>query len=301
MVSEGEIVPVVYAIFDASDSTHTVRLSKSFADEMSVEKMIQNPGRLYYDSPRITMVKNSTSQSYSFQLNEFHPRSQGYFPDFPNPIYQLEQKFDPGMYTLRIDPGDGTEPILVSTYLISDLVVAYPSQATKRIYFYDDPVSFIWFPSSYAYSYEIAFTLIYEEKHQLNGLLTKSTTYSRRIFEEELEWMQDRFKAQIYSDPIYAYFGMQLHTDEFVDYRKPIELILTISTADQDLTQFLSSKSPDVDIRLATEGNLDNAIGIVASKFSRKFPNMQLSPKAMDSLRGGRFTKDLKFVNNSEW
>lgn len=301
LVSEGEIVPVVYAIFDASDSIHTVRLSKSFGDELSVEEMIHDPGRLYYDSPLITMGRNRTTQSYSFQLNQSQPRQQGYFPDFPNPIYQLEQKLNPGMYTLRIDPGDGSEPIIVTTHLITELVVAYPSRATKRIYFYDDPVSFIWFPSAKAYSYEIAFTLIYEEEHQTNGLQTKSVTYSRRIFEEELEWMQDRFKAQVYSDPIYAYYGLQVHEDELVDYRKPIELILTISTADQDLTQYLSKNSPDIDTHRATKGNLDNAIGIVASKFSRKFPNMQLSPKAMDSLRRGRFTKNLKFVNNSEW
>lgn len=301
LVSEGEVVPVVYAIFDASDSIHTVRLSKSFGDELSVEEMIHDPGRLYYDSPLITMGRNRTTQSYSFQLNQTLPRQQGYFPDFPNPVYQLEEKLDPGMYTIRIDPGDGSEPIIVTTHLITELVVAYPSRATKRIYFYDDPVSFIWFPSGNAFSYEIAFTLIYEEEHQTNGLQTKSVTYSRRIFEEELEWMQDRYKAFIYSDPVYAYYGLQIQEDELVDYRKPIELILTISTADQDLTLFLSKNSPNIDTRNAIKGNLDKAIGIIASKFSRKFPNMQLSPKAMDSLRRGRFTKDLKFVNNSEW
>jgi len=301
LVSEGEAIPVVYAIFDASDSIHTVRLSKSFADEMSVESMINNPAYLYYDQARITMNKKNSTKKYTFLLNESIPRQQGYFPDSPNPVYQLEQKLDPGLYTLNIDTGDGTSPININTHLISDLIVAYPGKASKRIYFYDDPVLFIWLPSSDAYSYEIAFTLIYEEKHQSNKLQRKSVTYSRRVFKEELEWMQDRYKAHIYSDPVYSYFGLQIHEDDMVEYRKPIELILTISSADQDLTRYLRNVSPDIDTRNAANGNLENAIGIVASKFSCKFPNMQLASKAMDSLRSGRFTKDLKFVNNSDW
>ncbi|MCK5820559.1 MAG: hypothetical protein KAH17_01690 [Bacteroidales bacterium] len=301
MVSEGEAIPVVYAIFDISDTIHTVRLSKSFADELSVGEMMQDPRRLFFDKPVISLERNKTRQNFFFKLNESQERVQGIFPVSPNPIYQLEHELNPGTYTLSIDLGDGSEIILINTHLINELLVTYPSRATKRIYFYDDPVSFIWLPSENAYSYEIAFTLIYEEEHQVKELNTKSITYTRRIFEEELEWMQDRFKARIYSDPVFAYFGSQIHKDELVEYRKPLELILTISTADQDLTQFLSENSPSFDSRNSTKGNLENSIGIVASKFSRQFPDMQLSPKAMDSLRRGRFTKDLKFVNNPDW
>lgn len=301
LVAEGEVVPVIYAIFDLSDSVHTVRLSKSFADEKSVNEMIHNQQYLYYDSAHITMGRNQTTSGYTFQKIDDLSREEGYFPEYPNPVYQLHQRLNPGLYTLRIDLGDGSEPVVVTTSLISDLVVVYPGPRTKRIYFYDDPVSFIWFPSGSAYSYEIAFTLVYEEYHEVKGLITKSITYSRRIFEEEMEWMQDRFKAQIYSDPVYAYFGRMLKVDPQVNYRKPIRLISTVSTADQDLTQFISESSPNIDGRNDNKGNLENALGIVASKFSTSFPNMQLSPKAMDSLRGGRFTKNLNFIINPDW
>lgn len=301
LVGSGEQLPVVYAIFDASDTVHSVRLGKSFSGEMSVSDLLKNPENYSYSKPEIYLVQLSSNKAFSFKPNRNISKEEGDFPTSPNPIFQLSQKLLPGDYELVIIPEPGGDTIRSGVSLFNDLRVAYPTKTTKRIYFYDDPVSLIWFPASSAFSFEVAFTLRYQEKRPEKEIEIKEISYSRQVLEGDLEWMQDRFKYQLYSDPFFAYLGQNIAATESLEYRKPLELTVNISAADEDLSLFISRNNPDTDTRRDFKGNLEGALGIVAAKCSRKFEKKQLSPKAMDSLRNGRFTRKLKFVNNPDW
>ena len=300
LTGEGEPIPIVYAIFDTSDSIHYIKLGKSFADESSVENQLDEK-HLYYSNPEVSIVNLSSGVEYSFRPSQEQEKDDGYFPISPNPIYMLDKYLNTGEYLVRIKPDNESMLIEEKVLLFNDLKIFYPGKSTKRIYFYDDPSSFIWSHSSNASTYELAFTLEYEESNDFSEIQNKSITYSRTINTDELEWMQNRWKFRLYSDPFYGKIGQKIEEDEAIKYRKPTNLILKISAVGFELNQFIEQNNPDTEIEINYTGNLSDAIGIVAAKYTVKIENLQLSPKAMDSLRSGRFTKNLKFVSNSDW
>lgn len=297
---EGDPFPVVYAILDAADTAHYLRLGKSFADEYSVQELLTKHN-LYYSSPDISLKHLSSGLEFHFEETEEIEKLPGYFPQSINPVYRLNQVLTPGDYLLRIKPDNQTSAIEERIKLFNDLLIYYPGKNSKRIYFYDDPVTFIWSPSKYVSTYELAFTLEYLEVDVNNKSKLKEITYSRTINTEELEWMQDRWKFRLYSDPFFGTIGRSIKKGDQIQYRKPSRLILKISAADAELSQFIKQNNPDTKVEINYKGNLTNAIGIAAAKYTVVLSKLQLSPKAMDSLRSGRFTKDLLFVNNPDW
>jgi hypothetical protein len=150
-------------------------------------------------------------------------------------------------------------------------------------------------------SYELAFILDYEEADNELEKSIKRLNYSRTIETTELEWLQDRWKFRLYSDPVFGKFSRDVNKNDQVKYRKPIRLTLLITAADTELNQFIDQNDPDTKVEINYSGNLTGAIGIAAAKYTVQLSNLQLSPKAMDSLRTGRFTKDLKFISNPDW
>ncbi|MCD6346294.1 MAG: hypothetical protein J7L96_02615 [Bacteroidales bacterium] len=300
LVYPGESTPVIYCIFDCSDSLHSIKITKSFAGEEGIADMMADPANLYYESPAIKLRYNATQLAMLFTESP-STRIDGIFPEHPNPIYTLKRILPAGGYTIAIELPGVEQAVIAQTELFNDLRVVYPNKKSKRIYFYDDPLSFTWFPSEHAASYEIAFQLKIEEVNENGDKSIRQVQYSRQIFDNELLWKKDRYQYQIFSDPVFAYWGRTISKNKSVSYRKPIELTASITAADEDLTRYIKYMHPGSDIKKDPKGNIEGAIGIIASKYTVKFSNLKLSPKAMDSLRSGRFTKTLKFVSNSDW
>ena len=300
LVYPGEAIPVIYGIFDASDTAHSIKVTKSFSGEEDAMKLMQNPGNLYYNSPEISLAQTGSNLDIQFLESPSH-RNEGVFPESPNPVYSLKRILPAGLYTIRITLPGVEKPIISETELFKDLKIIYPNSQAKRIYFYEDPLTFSWFPSENAASYEIAFKLVFEELTEDGESSNRKVQYSRHIQKNELRWERDRYQFQIYSDPVYAFLGTRIPNNKSISYRKPLELIASITAADEELTTYLKEMHPASDIKKDPKGNIDGAIGVIASKFTVRFNHLKLSYKAMDSLRTGRFTKNLKFVSNPDW
>jgi hypothetical protein len=300
LTGTGDPIPIIYSILDSSDSIHYVRLGKSFSGEAAVRDLL-NEENMYYADPTITLVQVNSQEQYSFGLVKDIFKEPGYFPIGINSIYQLKQELNPGEYILTIKPDENSTPIEQRVILFEDFNIVTPGKVTKRIYFYDDPVSFVWTSSSYSSQYELAITLEYDEADQNSEVKKKAITYSRNILLDELEWQQGRWKYRLYSDPFFGKIGQKIAASELVSYRKPTRLMIRVSAPNKELSQFIQQNSPDTQVETNYTGNLIDAIGIVASKYTIQLQDLQLSPKAMDSLKSGRFTKDLGFISNPDW
>jgi len=301
VVGNGEVIPVVYGVFDVSDSVHTVKVMKSFSGEADANDLMQDPDNLFYVhvSVQLHPVWKNTSY-FDFNLSE-EPRKDGIFPTLPNPIYALDQVLYSGNWELLINLDNSPDSLKINTYLSNDFRLIYPRKGIKTIYLYDDPMAFTWFPSEAAHSYEVALQLKVLEVMENGYQDTLIFTYSRQVFEEELLWLQDRFQFQFFSDPVLSAWGQAVNRQLEPDYRKPIEVIAKVSTADEILTRYIQQNTNTSDIKKDFAGNIPGGMGFIGSKFTRTFPKLKLSPKAMDSLRLGRFTKGLRFVTNSDW
>ena len=90
LVYPGEAIPVIYGIFDASDTAHSIKVTKSFSGEEDAMKLMQNPGNLYYNSPEISLAQTGSNLDIQFLESPSH-RNEGVFPESPNPVYSLKR------------------------------------------------------------------------------------------------------------------------------------------------------------------------------------------------------------------
>lgn len=299
LIGEGEPVPVVYGILDAADSLHFLKVMKSFSGEAAATELLQEE-LLYFSHPDIRIKRMDNGTQYLMLRQSIPGKEPGIFPAEPNYQYVLKEKLSPGLYAVVITGSEIQDSVYQEFTLFNDLELIYPSRLAKRIYFYDDPLTFTWRPSEKAGSYEIAIQLSFEEVTETETAF-RTITYSRTVLEDELEWLGDRWKFRLYSDPFFATVSRNITDSPAVIYRKPVNIRVTLTAADQDLTRFMKQDNPDTPIPVHYTGNLTGALGIVAAKYSVILDNKALSPKAMDSLRSGRFTKSLRFIANPDW
>lgn len=299
LVGEGDPVPVVYAVLDAADSLHSVKVTRSISGEAPVNDLIGEKD-VYYENLEIQLHDADQGIRASFFPVDIPGKEPGLFRVSPNRIFQYPGVLPDGDYTLRIAGPALPSDLNAAISLFSDMELLYPASASKRIYLYDDPVRFTFTAANKAMSYELALILEFAES-RLSGDSIRSVTYVRSVRQGELEHHGNQLTFRLYSDPFYAHLGRKLSDTTGVAYRRPRSLTLRLTAADAELDRYISQLNGDSPIATSYTGNVENGIGIVAAKYSVTRSNRQLSPKAQDSLRFGRFTRNLRFIANSDW
>lgn len=296
----GDPIPVLFAIFDQQDSTHYIRISQSFAGEESVYQTMRQKEQLYDPTVSVSLRPPNGNLKYLFTRLEDQGRVSGLFPEQPLQYHALQLVLTEDKYLVEIE-SDQHNPLSIPVKLIQPFKPHSPVPSSNRFYFYDDPTVFSFTPPEGSGVFEIAFVLYYEEHLDNGSQQMKSYRYSYLLFPEQLEWELDHFNHRFYADPFYAHIGSHLEADAGVDYRKPMRLDLELTAGDSVLARYLDWQEQELDAQINPQGNVDGAIGFVASKYTYYKPNLKFSKRAQDSLIYGRFTKDLQFVANSNW
>lgn len=301
MVKPGPPVPVVYGIFDTMDSTHTIKLGKSFAGEKDALELAEDPENLYYHLPIITLSETRLSRMYSFEEVNGIPREPGTFPNLPNRFYKLNAKLSPGTHLVRIILPEVPDTLLAEVRIMNPMKVLIPRPGFKRFYFYDDPTVFSWTASDEIGLYELSITLTVAETLKTGQTNLRKIRYAKQLRDSDLEAEKGYYNYRYFSDGFFASIPGDIKPDEAVDYRKPVDLMIEITAADTVVSRYLDWFNLEIDDRINPNGNIPGAIGMIGSKSTVRFPNLILSPRAQDSLVHGKFTRNLGFVFNSEW
>jgi len=301
MVLPGDPVPVVYGVFDATDTVHAVKLTKSFAGESDVYEMSKQSDLVFYQDPVIFLSAPGVSNRAYFTRISDVPREPGDFPVLPNEYYSLTRKLNPGNYQLTILLNGLLDTLTARFSVIGELKVLQPRYGLKRFYFYEDPTLFSWERHSGAGLYDISFSLTYQEYLKSGAFSTRILTHSRQLKPESLEQEGEHLNYRYFSEPFFAYIASQVKRDNEVDYRKAVNLEIQITAADTTLSRYIDWYEMEIDDRINPNGNIPGAIGVIGSKYTVCFPGLALSGRSQDSLVRGRYTANLEFVANSEW
>lgn len=301
VIKPGSTVPVVFGVFDLNQTVHYVKLSKTFAGETDPYTLAQDRNQIFYPDAEVFITGESGSGRIPFKPETGIPRFEGSFPPYPNEVYRLYHQLDPGNYRLTIILPSEKDTLTAGFTFISTFKVLTPKAGFKRFYFYEDPVLFSWVADPAAGLYEINILLKYEEWMKTGESKSCSVNFSRQIHPVQLERDQDRCNYRFYSDSFFAFLGTTISRNDAVNYRKPVALELMITAADTTLSRYLDWFDLEIDDKVNPNGNVDGAIGVIATKYSVPFPDLILSPRSQDSLVKGRHTKNLAFVNNPDW
>ncbi|MFA6126032.1 MAG: hypothetical protein WC699_01900 [Bacteroidales bacterium] len=301
VIQPGIPIPVVYAVFDLNQTTHYVKLSKSFAGETDPYTLAADHDQIFYTEAQVFLSDGYHGNRIPFSLERDIPRSSGLFPALPNEAYSLNRKLQEGNNRLTVILPSEKDTLSADFDFIKAFKVINPKAGFKSFYFYEDPILFTWVSDPAAGLYEITLNLKFEEWMKNGEFRVKTASFSRQLNIADLEYEMGRYSYRFYSDSYFAHLGTSIPLDQAVDYRKPVDLELLITAADTTLAKYLNWFNLEIDDKVNPNGNVKGAIGVVATKYSISFPDLILSPRSQDSLVRGRYTKKLDFISNPDW
>jgi hypothetical protein len=301
VIKPGPSIPVVYAVFDLSQSMHYVKISKTFAGKSDPYTLALNADNIFYPGVEVFLSQGIVGARFPFYLVNSIPRVPGDFPENPNEVFVLNQLLNAGNYLLTVVLPTEKDTLTANFNFINAFKVVTPKTGFKRFYFYEDPILFTWIADASAGLYEITFNLEYEEYMKNGVILLSKAAYTRQLNPAELEFENGRYTFRFFSDSFFAKMGTVILPKQELDYRKPVGLELIITAADTTIARYLNWFNLEIDDKVNPNGNVDGAIGVVGTKMSVPFTNLTLSSRSQDSLVKGKYTKKLGFINNPEW
>jgi hypothetical protein len=301
VLNPGPPIPVVYGVFDLNEAVHYIKLTKTFAGQADPYTLALDHDLVFYPDAQVFLTRESGSTRMTFTRETGIPRDTGYFPEYPNEVFHLNQKLEAGNYLLTVILPTEQDTLIAKFSFIDTFKVITPKAGFKRFYLYEDPILFTWQADAAAGLFEITLNLEYEEWLKNGTSKDRSVIFTRQLSPSELEYEMGRYSYRFYSDSFFAHLGTAIRQDAAVDYRKPVGLEMLITAADTTVAKYLGWFHLEIDDKVNPNGNVEGAIGVVGTKFSIPFHGLILSARSQDSLVKGRYTRKLNFINNPDW
>lgn len=295
-------VPLVYAIFNASDSSHYIRVSKSFLTNENILTQAINPDSLTYKDVQVTLERwflGNFVQDVQFNLTNENIREPGIFPEQPIPLFELkrnsetERFFDTyptEIFRLIIDIPD--QAIVFSEFQIMRPLHLIIPKWDGRVYnMFNFKTRFIT-SSNYIE--------IFIKLHYLNRY-PDSVSYETVMWKEFHEHIKTippggkYYVIPIEGIPLFDRIGKVIPNDDKVSNRKLEFAEIIYYCTDEHLYQYNESlRTIPADQAGRPYSNVVNGMGIVGSRYTTS-TTFLFDYRSLDELCNGQFTKHLKF------
>ncbi len=305
LVEEGADISIVYSLLSASTDRQIVRLERGFIDaEQAATVIAQDASRVYYDDAVVTLRNLTSGESYDLPRIEGtsigKTRDDGFFLTDPNYIYSYNG--DPTDFqfndevVLEIQKDEGSDPITASIQLLDDLLVISPKSGSDSNFPSDTKFKVQWVKSTEnaGIEYSVAMRLHYSEA----DLSDEEPEFEEKVLDWNFATVKDQEFAELAGIEFYKLFGNNLEKNEtlvreFLSY----DVIITYSGKEMNKFQnFLNANTGITSSQpIPPYTNLSSGLGLVAESEVKIIDNIFIGTATKDSLRMGRFTKDLNF------
>lgn len=301
-------IPVVYGWLSLQDEDHYIRVEKAFLEPGgNAEDIAQIPDSLYYDpSVQVFLEKVNSGQRYVLERIDGQERGlvreDGPFATSPNILYTIPaetiQLRGGERIRLLIDRGAGLDPVTGETRILDDLVLRENNPVSPVHMSYDRQVTFVWNVGEAARIFNVQLIIRYRETDSRNG--SSEEKELSWVLSDDLVRTEDaaRVSLSIMGEEFYAFLGDNLDANpalqrDFLgmDFQviaggEEFLEIKTISEANSGLTSAQA---------IPFYTNLSEGRGIFSSRSTAVRPGLQLTGLSLDSLREGRYTRNLGF------
>lgn len=295
-------VPLIYAVFNGSDSSHFIRVSKSFQTNENVLNRSINSDSLEYQDVHITLERwafGNFVQDVQFELSNGHKRQPGIFPESEIPLYELKKNRESisffethsiDLFRLIIDIPN--KPIVFSEFEILMPIQTLIPRLNGRAY---NMFNFktIFFTSA---NYNEVFVRI----HYINRYpdSTSQETAIWKEFHEHInshDYKTKEYKVAIEGIPLFDRIGKVIPNDSRVSNRKFEYAEIIYYCSDENLYQYNESLTAVPSDQAGKYfSNVVNGMGIVGSTYTTS-RTILFDYRSLDELCNGEFTKHLKF------
>ncbi len=307
LVEKGENVPIVYSLLSSSDEDQYVRVEQGFIDALKpAQEIAQIEDSVYYDDNVVVKLINLNTNSV-FELTKTEAselgfqREEGFFPTEPNYIYVHEgsqNDFRPGdKVRFELDRGEDFNVVFTEVDLLDTILITKPitEKEVSIPDLADFSIRWVINGESKPSAYSINLIIHYEEAN---------TEDVEPEFEaKSIKWnfanVNDINTAAVEGKEFYRFIESQLETNaKFVRTFEwfDVEIIYTGQEV-KKYNDFLNANTGITSSQpLPPYTNLSEGLGLVGERNVQYSRRIFLKAPSLDSLRNGRYTKDLGFL-----
>lgn len=310
-----EEVTYVYALLDASDTIHYIRIEKSFLQTgVSALELAKDPANLYYQKNDLTVTINALANGIvqsTWNLEQVDGDTLGIFKDegdfahSPNILYRFSAVLDTdAVYQLAIINHNSGDTISAETVLVHPFQALFPTPSLAGINFVDTgEIYYICRSAINAKMYDLKLTFHYAETNLASGATTN----------KNLEWLifknvkgdnligSGNIAYPLRANTFFLYIRSLLEANntvfreftsiDFTYYAGGIEMYLLY-------LNFLANLGINELYNFTEYTNIKNGYGIFSSRYSVEIPGLTISSESIDSLACGIITGHLGFYSS---
>lgn len=309
--AEGRDIPIIYGSLSIADTAHYVRVERAFLEAGADARAIaQNPDAIYYSTEGASVRLHNLRTGAMVVLErvdgtaEGLSRQEGPFARQPNILY----KADPA--ALRLQGGDevrisverpgATSPAVAQTTMLGALVpIETRPTDPARIADYQRDLIISWTAGPEARVFDIRLVFHYREFF---------TNDPSRVEERQLSWdlvkgliRPDENQLVSYSisnEQFFQFLGTAIAPQpDVVRVLDGFDII--IAGAGEEVADYLQIANANFGLtgsqQIPVYTNVDEGRGIFTSRFVARRNDIDLDNTGLDTLRRGRYTRNLSF------
>lgn len=315
---------VVYGLMDASADTQYIRISRGYiSEDRSALEIAQEPDSIYYlaNQLQVSIQRVSDGATFNFTEDRSITKDSGIFATAPHLIYVLPQRLNfNDSYRLLVNNSVTGKQLTAITQLVDSFRLSQPSDVLA-FPFTTNLVS--KFPNGNPQPVEVSFTAARDGKvydmavrfyyRQWEGAVTGpgDTMMVEYFFERNLTSNSfagndpnpgtQNMIGRYTGNDLFSYMSSTLSKNPNIT-REPLELPLEYvyyagAESFYDLLRSSLGQSGITALEASPiYSNIEGGYGLFSSRYSKIRPQVGINAATKDSLKCGRFTRDLNFI-----
>ena len=311
LLDEWKDIPVVYGVLSPNDTAHYIRVEKAFLDpEKSAFEVARIADSLYYPDEQIEVfVKNvATGQIYGLQRvegnAEGYPRETGDFAEYPNYLYKFklgqgETLTEGGLLQFILNRGPGKDTVFAQDEIVSEMKIRDPSGDGEILNLIPESrkQSVRWRSKDDAGVFKVTMIIKYKELNPESSIWEAKQidwVLSNRLPNEEGDGGEIDYTGAQFLQTIGSRIDASVQRQRIFD-----RVEVKVEAGSPELYNYINILQTSTGITSAevvpNYSNLSEGYGLFATRNELLVKDLFISGSTMDSLRNGRFTKDLNF------
>lgn len=317
-------ITVVYALLNAKETTHYVRIQKGYQIEGDAYAGAAVGDSIYYTDSLKVQIKTMPSGPV-FNLTKVDgnnvslPKDVGFFSSTNNLLYTFNGNIDESKaYSLEITnlktnktvvikSNDGKDNLNRELKLVRDFATVVPFSAQKLSLRTVNPPNIIFYSAQNAAVYDLKVTFPYLEYNAITDVLEKDSFvefyFYKSKFVDDIQGgnnIIDEFNGAIVMNNLRNGIPEPNNANVYRRFNTAKGMTFTIYAGGSELAKYINSQIAQgtglaTNEALPPYTNLDGAFGLFSSRYYKTIDSVLLSNDGLDTLACSPLTSGLRF------
>lgn len=304
-------IPVVYALLNANETTHYVRIQKGYLIDGNAYAGAASPDSIYYSDSLFVQIKTlPNGATYTLEKVDGNliglPKDPGSFSNQPNILYRFNANLDPTRsYQLVVKNTSNGKEFSATTTLVNGFTVITPYSGQKLPLLTTNPPKLTFYTAQNAGVYDMRVRFPYKEYDGSTNALLKDTFEDVYLLRSSLIDFGGVPSQQIIEfNAIYLMNSLQHHLTKsstiYRMYNQQKGLTFFYAAGGDELAKFTNSQLAQANSLASNEAlppytNVSGGYGIFSSRIYQQVDSVLLNNDAIDSLACSPLMSGLRF------